>query len=87
ILLVNRVVVGKPCIRRYNTNNVIEPPPGHHSMISVPGADLNYEETVVYDNNAIHPAFLVAYTNGAELHLQSKAAALLSTLFKTPVAS
>ncbi|KAG7089294.1 hypothetical protein E1B28_010992 [Marasmius oreades] len=86
-LLVNRVVVGKPCIRRYNATNLTEPPPGHQSIIGVPGADLNYEETVVYDNNAIHPAFMIAYTNTSEPPLQSKAATLLSTLFKTPVAS
>ena len=30
-------------------------------VIGEPGVDLNYEETVVYDNNAIRPAFLVVY--------------------------
>ena len=27
----------------------------------MPGVDLNYGETVVYDNDAIRPAFLVVY--------------------------
>ncbi|KAL0058295.1 hypothetical protein AAF712_015029 [Marasmius tenuissimus] len=87
VALVNRVVVGKPCIRHYNATNLVEPPPGHNSVVGVPGADLNYEETVVYDSNALHPAFLIAYSDSNEAHRQSKAAALLSTLFKTPVAS
>ena len=30
-------------------------------VIGEPGVDLNYEETVVYDNDAIRPAFLVVY--------------------------
>lgn len=30
-------------------------------VLGVPGRDLNYEETVVYDNDAIRPAFLIVY--------------------------
>ncbi|ESK86721.1 hypothetical protein Moror_15211 [Moniliophthora roreri MCA 2997] len=87
VTLVNRVVVGKACRRRYNATELTKPPPGYHSVVGVPGADLNYEETVIYDDDAIHPAFLIAYTDSAESQPQSRAAALLSTLFKTPVAS
>ncbi|KAK7031153.1 hypothetical protein VNI00_013568 [Paramarasmius palmivorus] len=86
-VLVNRVVVGNPCRRHFNATTLTQPPPGCHSVIGVPGADLNYEETVVYDNNAIHPAFLIAYTDVSETEPQSKAVALLSALFRTPVAS
>jgi hypothetical protein len=52
----------------------------------VPGDDLNYPETVVYDNDAIRPAFLVVYgdTSDKENH---KLRTLISTWFKTPVAS
>ncbi|KAK1231541.1 hypothetical protein PQX77_005333 [Marasmius sp. AFHP31] len=87
VALVNRVVVGKPYIRHYNATDLVKPPPDHNSVVGVPGAHLNYEETVVYDSNALHPAFLIAYSDSNEAHRQSKAAALLSTLFKTPVAS
>lgn len=32
MILVNRVVVGKPCKRRQNATNITEPPCGHHSV-------------------------------------------------------
>jgi hypothetical protein len=56
-----------------------------HKVIGEPGVDLNYEETVVYDNDAIRPAFLVVYGSASEFH--SKVHALISTLFQTPLAS
>jgi hypothetical protein len=31
-MLVNRVVVGKPLLRRFNATNLSEPPCGHHSV-------------------------------------------------------
>ncbi|KIK57330.1 hypothetical protein GYMLUDRAFT_203749 [Collybiopsis luxurians FD-317 M1] len=61
ILLLNRVVVGKPHHRRQNGTHMSQPPPGFHSVIGLPGVDLNYEETVVYRNDAIRPAYLVVY--------------------------
>jgi hypothetical protein len=30
-------------------------------VLGVPGEDLNYEETVVYNNDAIRPAYLIVY--------------------------
>ncbi|PPQ92599.1 hypothetical protein CVT25_007291 [Psilocybe cyanescens] len=61
VLLVSRVIVGNPHKRRHNATDLIEPPCGHHSVIGEPGADLNYEETVVYNNDAIRPAYLIVY--------------------------
>ncbi|PPQ78504.1 hypothetical protein CVT26_005143 [Gymnopilus dilepis] len=61
VLVVSRVVVGNPYKRRQNATGLTEPPCGHHSVVGEPGIDLNYEETVVYDNDAIRPAFLVVY--------------------------
>jgi hypothetical protein len=54
-------------------------------LIGEPGEDLNYQEHVVYDNDAIRPAYLVVYGEAPEEH--SKIKAVISTLFKTPVAS
>jgi len=56
-----------------------------HKVVGEPGVDLNYEETVIYNNNAIRPAYLVVYGSASEIH--SKVHALISTLFKTPLAS
>ena len=55
-------------------------------VIGEPGMDLNYEETVVYDNDAIRPAFLIVYGDAPE-KIKSKLQSLALTLFKTPLAS
>ncbi|KAF7357348.1 PARP catalytic domain-containing protein [Mycena sanguinolenta] len=60
-VLVNRVVVGNPLIRQYNAEEITELPDGYHSVVGVPGVDLNYEETVVHNNDAIRPAYLIVY--------------------------
>jgi len=103
VLLVSRVVVGNPYKLRENATSLTEPPCGHHSVrswdllftivifnhywqvVGEPGVDLNYEETVVYDNDAIRPAYLVVYGDMPES--KSKFHALITTLFKTPLAS
>ncbi|KDR68590.1 hypothetical protein GALMADRAFT_78358 [Galerina marginata CBS 339.88] len=85
VQLVSRVVVGNPHKRRQNSTGLTEPPCGHHSVVGEPGVDLNYEETVVYDNDAIRPAYLVVY--GEMPESKSKLRALITTLFKTPLAS
>ncbi|KAF9556032.1 ADP-ribosylation [Agrocybe pediades] len=85
VLLVSRVVVGNPYKLRENATSLTEPPCGHHSVIGEPGIDLNYEETVVYDNDAIRPAYLVVYGDRPES--KSKFHSLITTLFKTPLAS
>lgn len=60
-------------------------------MIGEPGVDLNYEETVVYNNDAIRPAFLIVYGNEGEELLRPKPKptlqAVIKTLFRTPVAA
>ncbi|KAF7357340.1 PARP catalytic domain-containing protein [Mycena sanguinolenta] len=61
-VLVNRVVVGNPLIQQYNAEEITELPYGYHSVAGVPGGDLNYEETVVYNNDAIRPAYLIVYS-------------------------
>ncbi|KAG6910260.1 hypothetical protein DXG01_012071 [Tephrocybe rancida] len=61
VMLASRVVVGNPYRRHRNGTRLIAPPPGYHSIVGEPGIDLNYPETVVYDNDAIRPAFLVVY--------------------------
>jgi len=55
-------------------------------VVGEPGLDLNYAETVVYDNDAIRPAFLVVYGEDTE-ELKLNLKSLIVTLFKTPLAS
>ncbi|KAJ6512673.1 hypothetical protein C8R45DRAFT_890477 [Mycena sanguinolenta] len=87
-VLVNRVVVGNPLTRKYNAEEITELPFGYHSVVGVPGADLNYAETVVYSNDAIRPAYLIIYAADVppEVHI-ADLRSILSTLFKTPVAA
>jgi len=35
----------------------------HLKVVGVPGVDLNYEETVVYLDEAIRPAYLIIYSD------------------------
>lgn len=61
-LIVNSVIVGKTFNMKYNATHLRCPPSGYDSVTGVPGGDLNYEETVVYENEAIRPAYLVVYS-------------------------
>ncbi|KAF8072198.1 hypothetical protein FPV67DRAFT_1484333 [Lyophyllum atratum] len=68
-MLACRVVVGKPWIRRRNAGELTEAPSGCHSpcrrsdcpRLSASGGSLNYHGTIVYNNDAIRPAFLIVY--------------------------
>jgi hypothetical protein len=53
-------------------------------VIGEPGANLNYEETVVYDNDAIRPAYLVVYGDEPIKH-ELKLGEVIKTLFSTPL--
>lgn len=85
VMLINRVVVGKPFKRLYNATYMKEPPAGYDSVVGEPGADLNYEETVLYTNDAIRPAYLIVY--GDKPTTQSKIQSVVKKLFNTPLAT
>jgi len=85
VLLVGRMVVGKALKRRTNATDLTELPCGYHSLIGEPGEDLKFQEHVVYDNDAIRPAYLVVYGYASED--DSKFKAMISTLFNTPIVS
>jgi len=60
-MLLNDVVMGR-VIKLTRTNTSLRrPPPGFDAVIGEPGEDLNYDECVVYDNDAIRPSFLIIY--------------------------
>ncbi|KAJ7687675.1 hypothetical protein B0H14DRAFT_3533901 [Mycena olivaceomarginata] len=83
-----RVHPETPLTRHHNSEELTELPFGYHSLVGVPGADLNYGETVVYANDAIRPAYLIVYA--ADVPPEVRVAdlrSILSTLFKTPIAS
>ncbi|KAH8092611.1 hypothetical protein BXZ70DRAFT_1010696 [Cristinia sonorae] len=63
VVLLNRVTLGKTYKLKRNATSLSSPPAGYHSVIGEPGEDLNYEETVVYNNDAIRPGYVVVYGN------------------------
>ncbi|KAH8112657.1 hypothetical protein DFH11DRAFT_467559 [Phellopilus nigrolimitatus] len=60
-LLLNRVMVGREFQTKESLTHLLQAPSGFHSVSGEPGGDLNYEETVVYNNDAIRPAYLAIY--------------------------
>ncbi|KAE9387033.1 ADP-ribosylation [Gymnopus androsaceus JB14] len=60
-ILLNQVVVGKQYKLLYNNVTLTKPPPGYDSVLGEKGGSLNYDELVVYTNDAIRPSFLVMY--------------------------
>lgn len=56
--------------------------------MGVPGFDLNYEETVVYNNDAIRPAFLIVYGEAPPVPPKPIAARVaVRKLFTAPLVS
>ncbi|KAF6755458.1 hypothetical protein DFP72DRAFT_811528 [Ephemerocybe angulata] len=87
VVIASRVIVGRPYRRKKNATTLTEPPCGYHSVIGEPGIDLNYEETVVYNNDAIRPAYVVVYGDPPPISNTKVLQSVLMTLFKTPLAS
>lgn len=60
-MLLNDVVIGN-AIKLFTDNSSLrEPPAGYDSVIGEPGHSLNYDEAIVYKNEAIRPLFLIIY--------------------------
>ncbi|KAH9932380.1 ADP-ribosylation [Fomitopsis serialis] len=60
-MLLNDVVLGKTKKLTTNNSGLTEPPQGYDSVVGEPGGVLNYDEAVVYKNEAIRPLFLIIY--------------------------
>ncbi|KAI0266411.1 hypothetical protein BC834DRAFT_874457 [Gloeopeniophorella convolvens] len=60
-MLINDVVMGKT-VKLTTTNTMLtQPPTGYDAVIGEPGGDLNYDECIVYNNDAIRVSFLIIY--------------------------
>ncbi|KAJ7472738.1 hypothetical protein FB451DRAFT_1469698 [Mycena latifolia] len=60
-ILLNKVIVGKGCKLTHDNTSLTAPPAGYDSVLAEKGGSLNYDELVVYTNDAIRPSFLVVY--------------------------
>jgi len=41
--------------------SLTQPPAGYDAVIGEPGGNLNYDECIVYNNDAIRASFLIVY--------------------------
>jgi len=60
-VLLNKVVVGKGFRIKTNSDKLTAPPAGYDSVLGEVGVVLNYDELVVYNNDAVIPSYLVMY--------------------------
>jgi len=60
-ILLNKVIVGKGCKLTHDNTTLTAPPAGYDSVLAEKGGTLNYDELVVYTEDAIRPSFLVMY--------------------------
>ncbi|KAF5370465.1 hypothetical protein D9615_009750 [Tricholomella constricta] len=60
-IFLSKVVVGKGYKTLKDEPNRTAPPPSYHSVLAETGKALNYDELIVYTEDAIRPSFLVMY--------------------------
>ncbi|KIO20778.1 hypothetical protein M407DRAFT_81169 [Tulasnella calospora MUT 4182] len=60
-MLLTTVVVGRGYKLTRDKKSLTCPPEGYHSVLGEVGDTLNYDEVVVYDDDAIRPSWLVVY--------------------------
>jgi len=60
-MLLNDVVMGNTIKLTTSNASLTKPPAGYDSVIGEPGGDLNYDESIVYSNDAIRASFLIIY--------------------------
>jgi len=60
-MLLSDVVMGKTIKMTTGDDSLVAPPAGYDSVVGEPGGDLNYDEAIVYKNEATRPLFLVIY--------------------------
>ncbi|KIO27723.1 hypothetical protein M407DRAFT_72785 [Tulasnella calospora MUT 4182] len=61
IIIVARVALGKSSIHYRTTEYLTEPPIGYDSILGEVGINLNYNEQVLFKDEAIRPAYIVVY--------------------------
>lgn len=60
-MIVAKVSLGKISIHYKTTQHLTGPPLGYDSVLGDAGVDLNYDEQVLYKNEAVRPAYVVIY--------------------------
>ncbi|KAH7279657.1 hypothetical protein KP509_37G028500 [Ceratopteris richardii] len=63
VMLICKVLAGRPYKTTGKDKHRRQAPKGYHSVQGIPGEDLNYDELVVYDDDAIIPDYIILYTS------------------------
>ncbi|KAG9038589.1 hypothetical protein FRB95_000811 [Tulasnella sp. JGI-2019a] len=61
VMLIAKVVLGWGYSLLRTTKYLTDPPENYDSILGTVGEDLNYDEQVVYRDDAIRPAYLLVY--------------------------
>jgi len=61
-MFVAQVTLGKGMKYIADQTQLIAPPQGYHSVLGEVGGALNYDECVVYNNDAALPGYLIVYS-------------------------
>ncbi|KIO27726.1 hypothetical protein M407DRAFT_39829, partial [Tulasnella calospora MUT 4182] len=61
VVIVAKVALGKASIYYRTTASLTRPPSGYNSVQGEVGQSLNYDEQVLYHDDAIRPAYVVVY--------------------------
>jgi len=60
-IMLNKVVVGKGYKVKQDKPSLTGPPTGYDSVLAETGQSLNHDELIVFNEDAIRPAWLVMY--------------------------
>ncbi|KIO15639.1 hypothetical protein M407DRAFT_86911, partial [Tulasnella calospora MUT 4182] len=61
VLVVAKVLLGRASVLHRNAKTLLDPPAGFDSVLGEVGVDLNYDEQVLYRDDAIQPAYVIIY--------------------------
>ncbi|KAG8924075.1 hypothetical protein FRC01_011967, partial [Tulasnella sp. 417] len=61
VLIVAKALLGRAAVIHRTTQTLMDPPAGFDSVLGGVGVDLNYDEQVLYRDDAIRPAYLIVY--------------------------
>ncbi|KIO27724.1 hypothetical protein M407DRAFT_72799, partial [Tulasnella calospora MUT 4182] len=61
VLIVAKVALGKGSIFHRTTTSLRSAPEGYNSVLGEVGIDLNYDEQVLYQDDAVRPAYVILY--------------------------
>ncbi|GJE95782.1 PARP catalytic domain-containing protein [Phanerochaete sordida] len=64
-MILSEVIMGKECKLPQEDHTLKKPPAGYNSVVGEPGLTVNYDEAIVYTNDAIRPEYLVVFEPGS----------------------